>query len=577
MQGELEAAFESVLRAIGQPPASSASELIQNLDSALQSLNGTRLLAIWSEIAKDDRRNPLYIQTFDSQDGLAKAGNVVSVDNIRKRYTKKELFCLAISLQLTPTVKRNVRYIVITDKDHGNMFSRRTISVFLKTTLSRHFSWFQGMIRDRVVEATSSSADLSSFLHKVINSVILAWFDAEAATIFYYDSKTDSLVQAAGTGIFFQRQNKLKRSDIRYFLDGSSYTVDCYKSRKTIIESSRKNKPLVVNTYGEIVDRVNGRVYLPVKILDRETLGRDLSSPIGVARILNINKSVGGRYITVLQILLLEYLFEMVAVLGKRYIKVHSILQDQERATHGYTTDLLTISMACRTVSMWINKIAPSFTKPSEILFREEVTNRVRSIASVQEYMSHQLATVSRRSGNAYIDITDDDKQFCKTPYKDVFLRILEAKRGISSCYNRQELVITSGGQRDYPESFMKMPALAITIGELYLVVRNIVENAVKYTPKVERPRMDIVWIQRRGMVQFRFRDFGIGVPENERALLGRESFRGYQARRIQLRGNGLGLAVSQEVVAQHGGSLVYEPPEDQGKGSVFVLELRTL
>jgi signal transduction histidine kinase len=84
---------------------------------------------------------------------------------------------------------------------------------------------------------------------------------------------------------------------------------------------------------------------------------------------------------------------------------------------------------------------------------------------------------------------------------------------------------------------------------------------------------LDITWSIVGRKVRFVFRDYGIGVPPGDVSSLFVEGFRGREAARI-LRGNGLGLYLSQQHARRAKGDLFYEhPPDDEG-GAMFILDL---
>lgn len=99
----------------------------------------------------------------------------------------------------------------------------------------------------------------------------------------------------------------------------------------------------------------------------------------------------------------------------------------------------------------------------------------------------------------------------------------------------------------------------------LYQAVRNLVENALKYSPPgtcVE------IALDPEGRVLVM--DRGPGVPEEERQLIFRRFWRGD---RSKTNGAGLGLAIVARVAEAHGGTVsVADRP---GGGSIFCLDLR--
>jgi PAS domain S-box-containing protein len=104
-------------------------------------------------------------------------------------------------------------------------------------------------------------------------------------------------------------------------------------------------------------------------------------------------------------------------------------------------------------------------------------------------------------------------------------------------------------------------------------VVANLLDNALKFSPQGGRIE---VALQRTTAehLQMTVRDHGIGVPEEHRAHLF-ERF--YQAHASTHRsGLGLGLYISQKIVARHGGTIRAEFPADGGTCMVVTVPLRS-
>jgi signal transduction histidine kinase len=100
--------------------------------------------------------------------------------------------------------------------------------------------------------------------------------------------------------------------------------------------------------------------------------------------------------------------------------------------------------------------------------------------------------------------------------------------------------------------------------------LRNLLENAVKYSPHGRQ--VEVRLRRQDGRAVITVRDRGIGIPEAERAgVFGRFS-RGEQAQRLGIRGTGLGLAMVKEIVREHHGEVQVESVE--GEGSTFTIAL---
>jgi signal transduction histidine kinase len=98
----------------------------------------------------------------------------------------------------------------------------------------------------------------------------------------------------------------------------------------------------------------------------------------------------------------------------------------------------------------------------------------------------------------------------------------------------------------------------------LYQALRNLVENALKFTPPDTEVEIEI---DPSGGVSVS--DRGPGIPEAQRALLFQRFWR---ADRRQSFGAGLGLAITQRIAAAHAGQLLVD--DNPGGGARFTLRL---
>ena len=100
-------------------------------------------------------------------------------------------------------------------------------------------------------------------------------------------------------------------------------------------------------------------------------------------------------------------------------------------------------------------------------------------------------------------------------------------------------------------------------------VLSNLLENALKFSDAAERVEIDLAQPHPR-RIQLAVRDYGAGVPEEQR---GRLFERFYQASGEHARqGLGLGLYISRQIVERHGGMITAEFPAEAGSRFVVVL-----
>jgi signal transduction histidine kinase/DNA-binding LacI/PurR family transcriptional regulator/AraC-like DNA-binding protein len=102
-------------------------------------------------------------------------------------------------------------------------------------------------------------------------------------------------------------------------------------------------------------------------------------------------------------------------------------------------------------------------------------------------------------------------------------------------------------------------------------VVLNLLTNAVKFTP-AGQIRLEVVVEQNH--VSIMVSDTGIGITPTEITSIFDEFTRSERANEIHAEGLGLGLAITKELVQQHGGKIEVQSPGMLGSGSTFTLTL---
>jgi signal transduction histidine kinase len=96
----------------------------------------------------------------------------------------------------------------------------------------------------------------------------------------------------------------------------------------------------------------------------------------------------------------------------------------------------------------------------------------------------------------------------------------------------------------------------------------NLIDNAVKYTPRGGHVSVDVQ--RERDRALLRVRDTGIGIPADEQPRIWDRLFRGDKSRAE--RGLGLGLSLVKAVIEAHGGTVAVA--SEPGQGSTFTVSL---
>jgi two-component system sensor histidine kinase SenX3 len=104
----------------------------------------------------------------------------------------------------------------------------------------------------------------------------------------------------------------------------------------------------------------------------------------------------------------------------------------------------------------------------------------------------------------------------------------------------------------------------------LVTAVRNLVENAIAYSP--EATRVSVTVRRRDGLVEIAVSDQGLGIAPGDQERVFERFYRVDPARSRQTGGTGLGLSIVKHVAANHGGDVTVWSVE--GEGSTFTLRL---
>jgi signal transduction histidine kinase len=103
-------------------------------------------------------------------------------------------------------------------------------------------------------------------------------------------------------------------------------------------------------------------------------------------------------------------------------------------------------------------------------------------------------------------------------------------------------------------------------------VVRNLLDNAISYTPGGGTVRISLEKGDR--CVRVTVKDDGIGIPKGEKDRVFDRFYRVDKSRTRKTGGSGLGLTVASRIVRAHGGEIGLETGEGQGSKFWFTLPL---
>jgi len=117
----------------------------------------------------------------------------------------------------------------------------------------------------------------------------------------------------------------------------------------------------------------------------------------------------------------------------------------------------------------------------------------------------------------------------------------------------------------DLPETDVPITGDSVQLSQ---AVANLIDNAVKYTPRGGQVRIKLE--ANRENVRVTVADNGIGIPEDEHALIWQRLYRSRGAR--SEKGLGLGLSIVKTIVNAHRGTIAFT--SKPGEGTTFVVTL---
>ncbi len=113
-------------------------------------------------------------------------------------------------------------------------------------------------------------------------------------------------------------------------------------------------------------------------------------------------------------------------------------------------------------------------------------------------------------------------------------------------------------------------PKAKIDPAKMRLAIQNLIDNAIKYTPKKGSVTISIKYDKL--FIRVSIKDTGMGIPKNQIQRLFGKFFRSDNAIRKQTEGSGLGLFIVKNIIEKHGGGVSVESEEDKGSTFSFTL-----
>ncbi|HEV7236383.1 MAG TPA: HAMP domain-containing sensor histidine kinase, partial [Ktedonobacteraceae bacterium] len=193
---------------------------------------------------------------------------------------------------------------------------------------------------------------------------------------------------------------------------------------------------------------------------------------------------------------------------------------------------------------------------------RLNVTERANFIAKAQRGCDELALMVSNIMDSSRVEVDIQEVNLTAVPLAASVAHVLEIMEGLTRRENR---CITLDVSED----------IVVVADELRLrqIILNLVGNALKYSAAGSPLEISADSVDE--MTTLRIRDYGRGVPPADQNRLFERFVRLERDMNSPVRGAGLGLAISKQLVEAMGGRIWVESSGEEGKGSVFAFSLK--
>lgn len=215
-------------------------------------------------------------------------------------------------------------------------------------------------------------------------------------------------------------------------------------------------------------------------------------------------------------------------------------------AAHQLRTPLTAIKWA---IKMVLNKDAGPLTGEQEEILSKGYLNNERVIKLINDMLNVSRIEEGRFGYN-----------FSQENIKDILELVIENLRKRIDDKNLKFTVKIPS----------KISKLVMDKEKIELVLQNLLENSIKFTPEYGSISLEIK--SDKKYLNIIVQDNGVGIPDKVQKKIFSKFFRGNNVVRIETEGSGLGLFIVKNIIDKHNGKINFE--SEEAKGTKFVVSL---
>lgn len=151
----------------------------------------------------------------------------------------------------------------------------------------------------------------------------------------------------------------------------------------------------------------------------------------------------------------------------------------------------------------------------------------------------------------------------------DMQIQVTQAERILEHVYQAYIPIVERQGVSLFLEANDKLPPIEVDEGRIEQVIKNLIENALRYTPRGGKITLSVR--DENNTVAFRIADTGSGIDAEDLPYIFDRFYRADKARNINSGKMGLGLAICKALVTAQGGKIQADSPGN-GQGTVITI-----